>query len=173
MNRQRFYAGIGSRETPPDVLLLMTLTAKMLSAEGFTLRSGGAEGADTAFAQGATHAEIFKVHLVNRVAPGQDLLSPIDENLWLKAREIAAALHPGWKGLGAYAKDLHTRNSFQILGSDLATPSEFVVCWTPDGKASGGTGQAIRLAVARSIPVYNLHDKVIRQHYVDKFWRPT
>jgi hypothetical protein len=37
-----------------------------------------------------------------------------------------------------------------------------VLCWTPDGaidktgKKTGGTGQAIRLAVAHGVPVYNL-----------------
>ena len=35
-------------------------------------------------------------------------------------------------------------------------PSNFVVCYTPDGKASGGTGQAIRIAEYYNIPIYNL-----------------
>jgi predicted Rossmann fold nucleotide-binding protein DprA/Smf involved in DNA uptake len=43
------YAGIGSRETPKEVLKSMTNYAKELSATGWVLRSGGADGADTAF----------------------------------------------------------------------------------------------------------------------------
>ena len=49
-----YYAGIGSRETPDHVLETMASAAQYLGKEGFTLRSGGAKGADTAFDQGAT-----------------------------------------------------------------------------------------------------------------------
>ena len=48
-----FYAGIGSRKTPPTIRSLMTKCANQLHNEGFTLRSGGAQGADTAFELGA------------------------------------------------------------------------------------------------------------------------
>jgi hypothetical protein len=50
----------------------------------------------------------------------------------------------------------------QFIGADCATPSKFVICWTPDGaqtettQATGGTGQAIRIAVACGVPVFNL-----------------
>ena len=30
------------------------------------------------------------------------------------------------------------------------------MCWTPNAAISGGTGQALRIARAHSIPVYNL-----------------
>lgn len=47
------YAGVGSRETPHEILALMTDVAKILGQHGWTLRSGGARGADTAFEDGA------------------------------------------------------------------------------------------------------------------------
>lgn len=47
------YAGIGSRETPASVLDLMSRIARKLGARGWTLRTGGAEGADLAFYAGA------------------------------------------------------------------------------------------------------------------------
>ena len=47
------YAGIGSRKTPNSILEEMTTLAKLLSNMGYTLNSGGAVGADTAFEQGA------------------------------------------------------------------------------------------------------------------------
>jgi predicted Rossmann fold nucleotide-binding protein DprA/Smf involved in DNA uptake len=43
------YAGIGSRQTPPDVLRRMTRYAQRLQELGWVLRSGGAAGADTTF----------------------------------------------------------------------------------------------------------------------------
>ena len=48
------------------------------------------------------------------------------------------------------------RNMHQVLGLTLDVPTDFIVCWTPDGKASGGTGQALRVAKDFSIPIYNL-----------------
>lgn len=50
---------------------------------------------------------------------------------------------------------LQARNSYQILGLDLNTPSNFVICWTKNGKGSGGTGQAIRIARAYNIPIFD------------------
>ena len=47
-----YYAGIGSRETPKNKCRLMTKIAKILSGK-YTLRSGGADGADSAFEAGA------------------------------------------------------------------------------------------------------------------------
>jgi copper oxidase (laccase) domain-containing protein len=75
------------------------------------------------------------------------------------ALEIAARFHPAWDKLKPSVKKLHGRNVYQVLGIDLATPSKFVVCWTKDGKASGGTGQAMRIALAHCIPIFNLHNQ--------------
>ena len=47
--RSMTYAGIGSRETPIEVQKAMYRVAKYLEGKGFTLYSGGANGADKAF----------------------------------------------------------------------------------------------------------------------------
>lgn len=46
---------------------------------------------------------------------------------------------------------MQARNSHQILGWDLETPTNFVVCYT-----KGGTGQAIRIANHYNIPVFDV-----------------
>ena len=74
----------------------------------------------------------------------------------LQALDVAAHTHPNWKACGIGAQMLHTRNVYQILGMDLDTPVSMVICWTKDGNATGGTGQAIRLATHLAIPVFNL-----------------
>ena len=51
------------------------------------------------------------------------------------------------------------RNTYQVLGLDLMSPVDFVICWTPLGRDDGGTGQAIRIANAHNIPVYNTRNK--------------
>lgn len=53
------------------------------------------------------------------------------------------------------------RNGCQVLGLELDKPSNMVICYTPDGLPSGGTGQAIRIAESYRIPVINLfHTKI-------------
>jgi hypothetical protein len=133
------YAGIGSRETPPDILSKMTSIAVYLSAKGYLLRSGGAVGADTAFEQGAQPAQIFR-----------------PEHATEEALKLAKKYHPAWGRCNQYARKLHARNGMILLGSRLNSPVDFVVCWTPDGKASGGTGQALRIAKALDIQIINL-----------------
>lgn len=78
--------------------------------------------------------------------------------------ELASRFHPNFGRLSQGAQKLMARNGYQVLGYDLASPSEFVVCWTPDGCTSratrtpdtGGTGQAIAIAEAHGVPVLNL-----------------
>jgi len=153
------YAGIGSRKTPADVQDRLSEAARRLARKGYTLRSGGAAGADTAFEQGAGGMkEIFLpwTGFAGRESPYQP---PSRE-----AMDVAAAVHPAWQRLSDNAKLLMARNSYQVLGEDLRNPVDFVVCWTSDGaefeeqrsSATGGTGQAIALASRWRIPVFNL-----------------
>ena len=155
------YAGVGSRNTPPEVLLLMTGVAHRLAAHGYTLCSGGAPGADLAFERGATTKAIFLPWhgFQSRPSAAHDTDQPSAE-----AFRVAALLHPSWDRLSQAAQKLMARNTHQILGADLRSPVDFVVCWTPDGceaeaarrRTTGGTGQAIALASRWSIPVFNL-----------------
>ena len=64
--------------------------------------------------------------------------------------------HPAWTDLSASVKQLMTRNSYQIMGQDMQSPCLFVLCWTPSGSGQGGTGQAIRIAKAHDIPVFDM-----------------
>ena len=155
---QPVYAGIGSRRTPVDVLDLMTRIAKRLDGWGWTLRSGGADGADDAFNNGALQRpEIYLPWRNFRGIIGARLPQPTAE-----AMTIAAQHHPNWKNVYKAARSLFARNVHQVLGADCATPSAFVICWTPDGSTgettsrTGGTGQAIRIAGAHRIPIFNL-----------------
>lgn len=153
------YAGIGSRKAPYAILERMTAAAVRLARMGYTLRSGGAEGADTAFELGA--GDLKEIFLPWRSFNGNPspFFPPTSE-----AFDLAASVHPAWQGLTQAAKKLMARNSHQILGADLLTPSGFVLCWTPDGaetdaqrgRNTGGTGQAIALADRNGIPVFNL-----------------
>lgn len=57
------YAGIGSRDTPEDILRLMAVVAAKREDDGFILRSGGADGADTAFESGVVSSDMKEIYL--------------------------------------------------------------------------------------------------------------
>lgn len=153
-----FYTGIGSRETPKDILKTMTQLAKDLDLIGYTLRSGGADGADDYFERGATRKEIYLPWKMFNNNP-----SPLFK-VSQEAIALASEHHPAWDKLKDPVRKLMGRNATQVLGLELDTPSDFVVCWTPDGceshlkrtAATGGTGLAITIASKRGIPIYNL-----------------
>ena len=158
----RFYAGIGSRETPVDVLELMTRFARAAAADGWVLRSGRALGADQAFEKGAGEpAEIFLpwADFAPKWVSVARYVQPIPKP---KAYEVSARHHPAWRHLGDGVRALHARNAHQILGRELDSPVGFVLCWTPGAKVIGGTAQALRIAAAYDIPIHNLADKITR-----------
>lgn len=144
------YTGIGSRETPNDVLYSMTLIAEFLKENKFILRSGGADGADTAFEEGAgTLKQIFIPW------KGFNNRNSQFDKVSIEALNMAKDLHPAWLKLSQGAQKLHGRNCYQILGSDLNKPSSFVICYTKGGKGTGGTGQALRLAKKLGIKIFD------------------
>jgi hypothetical protein len=140
----KFYAGIGSRTSPPETLKLMTEIAIVLHNKQYILRSGGAEGADTAFAKGAG------------LTPYVVIFRPRDTYRNPAAIELAAKFHPAWDQCNDYARQCHGRNAMIILGLELDNPVQFVVCWTPPDIPYGGTKLGMRIAEAHNIPVYNL-----------------
>jgi hypothetical protein len=157
-----YYAGIGARETPDEILALMRGIALMLYERGYTLRSGGAEGADTAFEYGTPGMALSEIFLPWEGFNGKHDTLKITEHEMAVARSIAEKYHPNWTACSEGAKKMHTRNVLQIMGRDCHTLTSFVVCWTQDGKFSGGTGQALRIAADKKIPIYNLHDPQVR-----------
>lgn len=148
-----YYAGIGSRETPIEIQHLMYQMAKNLTRKGYTLRSGGAKGADQAFEKGCDSVNGLKeIYLPWANFEGSSSLLIIES---ATAQLIAEKYHPYWQNLSQGARKLQARNSHQALGQDLSTPSKFIICYTKAGKKAGGTGQAIRIAEAYHIPVFD------------------
>ena len=152
------YAGIGARSTPRAVLADMGKMAGWLARTGWHLSSGGADGADTAFAAGAP-VEQRTVWLPWRGynghrGPDCRVLSATELSACM---EIAAPLHPAWERCSPAVRKLHARNvAILLLGERLNRPVDACVAWSERGAAVGGTGVGIRIAEARGIPVLNL-----------------
>jgi len=160
---ERFYTGIGSRETPERMLEQMRAIAAALAQAGFTLRSGGADGADMAFEQGARSVDGARMQIYLPWQGFNGNPSPL-YTVEQRALDVARRVHPAWHRLSPAARKLHGRNCYQVLGLSFDVPSQFLVCWTSDGCESartrsaktGGTGTAIELAESHGVPVFNL-----------------
>ena len=170
--RPLIIAGIGSRETPLDVLDDMRLIGEAVRLAGGWVRSGGAFGADRAFEEGARHRCLVYLPWSDngdgarnrKLSEARTLLfddAPKDAKE--RARSSVDLYHPCPEALSFGARRLHCRNYFQVMGT-TETPVDAVVCWTRmlGDKPQGGTAQAIRIAQARGIPVYNMAVKAWR-----------
>lgn len=163
----RFYTGVGSSRTPPDICALIIALAQHLATTGMILRTGANKGADQAFAAGA--AENREVYSPYTEAGGYaNGIVITDREIAGQALTIAARLHPNWKSYNDFARKAHTRCIYQVLGADLQTPSAYVICYgsvDDNGHIEGSTRTTFALAQARSIPVYNLHDLSTRSKF--------
>lgn len=191
-----FITCVGSRKTPSNVLNQFYLMAAILYSFGFTIRSGGANGADAAFEQGVLdHPYSAKV---NR--PPMEIYLPWDGfngkrhdpdkgyydasrlSFYDEATKIAEELHPLGEALRGKqgVHKLHTRNIFQVLGLDLHMPSRQLWCWAPttsDGLVEGGTRTAVACALTpldgvavHAIPIRNVYVANYHTHmecYID------
>lgn len=153
----KYYSGIGSRQTSPEIMAFMKEIASILEERGWTLRSGAADGADSAFASGVKkNAEIW--------IPWKSFGHPhnpshvykiIDNKNDHLAIESVNKFHPNGPNLKDPARLLMMRNFRQIKGLN-APDSKFVICWTPNGERKGGTRQAWDIADYYGVPVFNL-----------------
>ena len=161
---KKIYCGVGSRECPAEVLCFITSLAARLNANGFHLRSGGAIGADTAFANG---------HSIDNMT-----ISRPDHAIGDKSAEaLFRSVHPfQHRFKKSYSILLHSRNTYQIHGFQLNDPVDFVLCWTNLGSESeaellshnwveGGSGTSIALASRANIPVFNLQRSDFKQRF--------
>lgn len=146
----KYWAGIGSRQTPLSLCPFINKISLWLESKDYTLRSGGAIGADTMFEQNILRKEIFRA-----------------EDATEAAISLSSKYHPNWGACSEYARKLHGRNAMILLGRNLDIPVKFVVCYTTDGLATGGTGQAIRIATALKIPIYNLYFPHVQKRIQD------
>lgn len=159
---------MGSRQTPSEILRMMSFFSLNLIQKGYILRSGGAPGADQEFEWAAASSGLDKVQIQAQTEiylpwPNFELrnrswISPSRNKAQEEAYAIAEHYHPAWNRLSRGAKMLHARNVHQILGFDVTKPllSDFVICWTEGGNLKGGTAQALRIAMDYKVKIYNL-----------------
>jgi hypothetical protein len=167
----KYYAGIGSRETPKEICNKMTEIASLLEKQDFILRSGGAQGADHAFEIGISDPLMMDIYLpymnFNNKSGSKYIFISNHDHINYKAAYESLKYHPRGFNMSHGTKVMMIRNYFQACGLVNQSNSSFVICWTPKGAngytiktryEDGGSGQCIRIAAAHNIPVYNLKD---------------
>jgi hypothetical protein len=176
MQRPPTYTGVGSRKTTPKQLSLMRNIARALANKGYRLRTGDAEGADSAFTAGALSLlkpeqlkELLHAYVAHDATkslrqyerkPAADMIETLIK--------VARKYHPNPSALSERAWSrgsplgLQARNALQLGGDRLDDLSDFaVMAFTPPSQRRfagdlGGTGQAFRIAKAKGIPVFDL-----------------
>jgi len=173
----KYYAGIGSREVDQTTARIMRYLAVELSKRGYILRSGAAQGSDQAFQKGVIdngteNTQIwlpwrdFEKEFTDqypqhryRLVGDECTCGEADPEAW----DSVERFHPNFKKIEKEASAKYymrfmrfmSRNYRQVIGWG-EPDSQFIVCWTPEGKEVGGTAQAIRIAKHHHIPVFNL-----------------
>lgn len=166
MSEDKHYTGVGSRETPEEILAFMEKVGQRMDELGYVGRSGSADGADLAFEKGflKSRKSFFEAYLpwkgFNNKCDEIHIVAPYLDN-YEEAVEIASKIHPVFDRLSRGAKALHTRNVYQVLGKDLKTPSKVLFCYAQPTKngVKGGTNTAVQLAIQHGIRVYNFYLK--------------
>jgi ABC-type dipeptide/oligopeptide/nickel transport system ATPase component len=166
------YAGIGSRETPQEVLELMTKAAEYLDGLGYTLQTGftfknketgeDEEGADKAFSQGSQNKILFGPSAIRKTVKGVASLESYDDNVTKVSNNIVKEIHPAPDRLKPGAVKLMARNTNQIFGKNLDSTVDFVLFYAQETndplRPKGGTGQAVEMARRKGIPTINMAD---------------
>jgi len=159
------YAGIGARQLPADAYDAIRILGKTLAMDGWTLRSGAADGADSAFEDGCDSVNGKKeIYLPWEGFNGH---SSTLFDIPPRAVELAKQYHPAWNRLTKPQKNFMARNTQQVLGELVFEPCDLIICWTHDGvedgtqttKNTGGTGQALRVSSGYVIPIFNLKNE--------------
>jgi hypothetical protein len=148
--------GIGARSTPQEFLELFEALGQEAQIRGWHVRSGHADGADYAFELGAKENCIvylpWKSFNSDKPVLGESVCVDLREDVM----EMIYRHEPYAMECNIGVKRIKARNVYQVLGVDLQKPSDVVVCWTPEGKITGGTGLAMKIAIKAGVPIINV-----------------
>lgn len=154
---QRYYTLVGHRKIPSNAFRNLVIIARYVNALGYIGRSGDAIGSDQALKVSGCPKAIH--YLPNARYSGGQYIDATTLPMWPVANALIANVHPAWHRCNEYARLLHTRNAFEVLGDDLVTPSEFMILYAKPLKnaVKGGTNTAYQLARRWEIPTFNVY----------------
>lgn len=178
-NNFKRYAGMNAIEISENMLVYQVIEkiSTYLNFKGYTLVVNSIEGIKNLFENGSefrkeifipfdgfngkynTDVGVYSLDFIGKV------FSSSKERM-CKAINIARKFHPNFDQLDDKDKLTIVCCSYQILGLNLDTPVDFVVCYTLDGcesnttctKETGVIGQSISIAHYYNVPIFNLYN---------------
>ena len=183
------YAGIGTRgnkgKLPKGVKEKLAKIAKSLEKQGLTLRTGEGVGSDAAFKNAVKDSSKRKVYTKYHAAKntwgeGKTSTGPqafkimvhtlpdVNDHVVLKNGKLK--VKNSGNDVKTTTKQLYARNCFQILGGNLKSPVDFIVCYSPldeDGNPTPGTRYSLYLAKLMNIPVFNLAEEGAEEKFLE------
>lgn len=186
----KYFTGVGARSTPVWCRYLMEDIASKLCNQGYSLRSGSASGADTAFEIGCDrvlgNGEIYvpwNSFGTGSPRTGKKYHTITPQQLkGIRAFYLKSGILPEFDNLKRSVKLLHARNYLQVLGRHHQVSKVCLFYSETDwftGAPVGGTRIAYAVSTHFKVPCYNLQnekdcDKIIKrlnlkpkQHYID------
>ena len=153
---------IGSRKITREEHITLRSLADHFHEHGFTLRSGGAYGADSSI----NHLSNIEIYIPwdgynNLYHNGKTIfMLKYLPDQYLASKKVSE-IHPKFEKLSRGAKLLQTRNIYQIIGykGKEGTPSECVIYAADhdkNGEPVGGTRTAVMYARSLGIPTINI-----------------
>lgn len=173
---QKYFAGVGSRETPKNIMELMIRLGRTATDLGYKFRSGDAYNADKAFWYGVQQSKKFEdigaeIIIIEDGFRGRTTdekifydYSKLSQDIKDQCMEIAKGVRGSFHGLNEMGIALHSRNVVQIKGLDLKSNVDILFLYAPlnrNGRVKGGTATAHDLAVKEEVPV-------IKNLYIDE-----
>lgn len=171
----RHFTGVGARYGVPQTIL--ELMSRFSRLQRRRCRTGGATGSDEAFETNARPL-IYLPFAGFRAKKGIHEYTP--EQIEFADEQVRRVFPRDLDYLTNFTRACFRRNVWQVIGmcdtEKDARPSDFLICWTPDGARSlseyevgrtGGTGVAIGLASLYEVPVYNLQRPKIQREVFD------
>ena len=175
------YAGVGSRNITDEEWSRITKLSLYLGLQGHVLNSGHADGSDLAFETGSHEAVVKQGDLYNDhiflpysgFNRKRDLVDYLSEGCYVvpemneEAEQIVTAVVPYLERLKydkktgqlSFTWKAFLRNAYQVLGMDLHTHVDYLLCcsdWSKNGSVEGGTRVAYDLGVLHKIPCFNI-----------------
>ena len=165
----KYYTGVGSRELPRYILRFLTDVAEVMAKKGYILRSGAAEGADTAFEKGCDSVSGAKEiwlpwngfqgnYVEGDDYRGKEYHVPDPLSFLIASSCLKRKVIPYFHKMKIGAQKLHGRNYYQVYGYGEYTSRVCLYACPEDkhGEPTGGTRTAVKLAQSEGIPCYNL-----------------
>lgn len=178
------WCGVGSRETPKEIIPEMVWIGHCLALLGGVLATGDATGSDTHFFDGYNLGRLPKMppaqvyytrkknqrNLEHSPQMGQHEFEMYPEVGHI-AQDMAYEARGSFEGLFPSGIALHSRNALQVLSETLDNPRRFTVYYAkPVGKrgaVAGGTNTAVKISRKNKIPTVNLYVEEQRTKFIE------